>query len=130
MAAAVAAASAIGKAAPAVAGSVAFVAAIASAIVTFLKPQDTEQKYLTAGRRLGALRVKVGQALALDLHILFHRISSEMQTRLGVRDNTCPTDPREALLFDRAAEASVRRSLHPMLNQVDPSIYPKNRRRP
>ncbi|TQN42364.1 uncharacterized protein DUF4231 [Blastococcus colisei] len=68
VAAAVAAASVIGDAAPAVSGSAAVVSAIASAIVTFLKPQDTEQKYRTAGRRLGALRVKVRQALDLDLH--------------------------------------------------------------
>jgi hypothetical protein len=68
VAAAVAAASVIGEAAPAVAGSAAVVAAIASAVVAFLKPQDTEQKYLTTGRRLGALRVKVRQALNLDLH--------------------------------------------------------------
>lgn len=68
VAAATAAASAIGEAAPAVSATAAVIAALASAVVTFLKPQDTEQKYLTAGRRLGALRVKVRQALALDLH--------------------------------------------------------------
>lgn len=68
VAAAVAAASVIGEAAPAVSGSAAVISAIASAVVAFLKPQDTEQKYLTAGRRLGALRVKVRQALNLDLH--------------------------------------------------------------
>ena len=68
VAAAVAAASVIGEAAPAVAGSAAVVSAVASAVVAFLKPQDSEQKYLTAGRRLGALRVKVRQALNLDLH--------------------------------------------------------------
>jgi hypothetical protein len=71
-----------------------------------------------------------GMLLTKFRDILFHRISPAMQTRLGVRDTTCPTDPREALLFDRAAEASVRRTLHRMLNQIDPSIYPKNRRRP
>jgi hypothetical protein len=68
VAAAVAAGSVIGDAAPALAGSAAVVAAITSAIGTFLKPQDTEQKYLTSGRRLGALRVRVRQALVLDLH--------------------------------------------------------------
>jgi hypothetical protein len=71
-----------------------------------------------------------GMLLTKFRDILFHRISPAMQDRLGVRDTACPTDPREALLFDRAAEASVRRTLHRMLNQVDPSIYPKNQRRP
>jgi hypothetical protein len=68
VAAAIAAASVIADAVPVVSGSAAVLAAIASAIVTFLKPQDTEQKHLTAGRRLGALRVKVRQALTLDIH--------------------------------------------------------------
>jgi hypothetical protein len=68
VAAAVTAATVVAEAKPVVSGSAAVVSAIASAIVTFLKPQDTEQKYLTAGRRLGVLRVKVRQALSLDLH--------------------------------------------------------------
>ncbi|WP_261568731.1 SLATT domain-containing protein [Frankia gtarii] len=68
VAAAVAATTVVANAAPVVSGSAAVVAAVASGIVTFLKPQDTEQKYLAAGRRLGALRVKVRQALNLDLH--------------------------------------------------------------
>lgn len=67
-AAAVSAASIVAKAWPVISGSAAVIAAIASGIVTFLKPQDTEQKHLAAGRRLGALRVKVRQALNLDLH--------------------------------------------------------------
>ena len=71
-----------------------------------------------------------GMLLTKFRDILFHRISPAMQDRLGVRDVDCPADLREALLFDRAAEASVRRTLHRMLNQIDPSVYPKNRRRP
>lgn len=71
-----------------------------------------------------------GMLLTKFRDLLFHRISPAMQDRLGVRDTTCPSDPRAALLFDRAAEASVRRTLHRMLNQIDPSIYPKNQRRP
>jgi len=71
-----------------------------------------------------------GMLLTKFRDVLFHRISPAMQTLVGVRDTTCPNDPREALLFDRAAEASVRRTLHRMLNQIDPSIYPKNRIRP
>lgn len=68
VAAAIAAATIIGEAAPAVAGSAAVLAALASAVVAFLKPQDTETRYLTTGRRLGSLRVKVRQTLNLDLH--------------------------------------------------------------
>lgn len=68
VAAAVAAASVVAAAAPVFSASAAVIAAVTSGVVTFLKPQETEQKHLTAGRRLGALRVKVRQALALDLH--------------------------------------------------------------
>lgn len=68
IAAAVAAASIVAKALPVISGSAAVIAAITSGIVAFLKPQDTEQKHLAAGRRLGALRVKVRQSLNLDLH--------------------------------------------------------------
>lgn len=59
--------------------------------------------------------------------ILFHRISPAMQAALGVEDTDVPTDWRKRLLFDRAAAASVRRTLHRMLDRVDPSVYPKNR---
>lgn len=68
VAAAVAAATVIAKLSPVASGSAAVVAAVASGIVTFVKPQDTEQKHSAAARRLGALRVKVRQALNLDLH--------------------------------------------------------------
>lgn len=68
VAAAVAAATIVAKTVPAISGSAAVIAAVASGIVTFLKPQETEQQHLTAGRRLGALRVNVRQALSLDLH--------------------------------------------------------------
>jgi len=60
VAAAVAAATVVGKASP-------VVAALASAVNTFLKPQDAELKHLATGRQLGALRVRLRQAIALDL---------------------------------------------------------------
>ena len=66
--AAVAAATVVADTAPIVSGSAAVVATITSAVVTFLKAQDTQQKHLTAGRRLGALRVRIRQAHALELH--------------------------------------------------------------
>lgn len=68
VAATVAAASVIGDALPAVSATMAVVAAITSAVVTFVKPQDSSQKHLAAGRRLGALRVTVRHVMSLDLH--------------------------------------------------------------
>lgn len=50
-----------------VAGLAALVAAIASGLLTFLKPLDGEKRHLDAGRQLGALRVRVRQAIRLDL---------------------------------------------------------------
>lgn len=51
-----------------IAGVAALVAAIASAILTFRKPEEAAQQHLGAGRDLAALRVQVRQHLALDLH--------------------------------------------------------------
>lgn len=68
VAAAVAAASVVGNAAPVISGLAAVLASIASGITTFLKPQDAQQRHSVTGRRLGALRVTVRQAVNLDLH--------------------------------------------------------------
>jgi hypothetical protein len=67
IAATVAAATVVAQTTPAVPGIAALVAALASGLVTFLEPQETERRHLDAGRRLGALRVRTRQAIALDL---------------------------------------------------------------
>jgi hypothetical protein len=66
--AALAATSVVADWSPVIAGIAAVVSAITSGVVTFLKPQDLEQKHLVAGRHLGALRVDVRQVVDLDLH--------------------------------------------------------------
>lgn len=111
VAAAFAAASVIADAVPVVSGSAAVLAAIASSIVTFLKPQDTEQKHLTAGRRLGALRVKVRQALTLDLHPgqpeqgdAWRRLASTLAEEKGKIDADAPGTSNRAF---RAARAKI-----------------------
>lgn len=65
--AAIAAGTIVSQRSPLVAGFAALVAAIASGLLTFLKPLDGEKRHLDAGRRLGALRVRVRQAIRLDL---------------------------------------------------------------
>lgn len=67
IAASVAAATVLADATPVVTGVAALIAAIASGLLTFLKPTEAEGQHLDAGRRLGALRVRVRQALRLDL---------------------------------------------------------------
>jgi len=67
VAATVAAATVVAQTTPIIPGIAALIAALASGLVTFLKPQDTERRHLDAGRRLGALRVRTRQAIALDL---------------------------------------------------------------
>lgn len=64
--AAVAAAAVVAEIGPWVPGTAALLAAIGSGALTFLKPKDTAAVHLDAGRRLGALRVKVRQAIHLD----------------------------------------------------------------
>ncbi|GAA2220708.1 hypothetical protein GCM10010413_10090 [Promicromonospora sukumoe] len=67
IAASVAAATVLADATPVIAGIAALIAAIASGLLTFLKPTEAENNHLDAGRKLGALRVRVRQALRLDL---------------------------------------------------------------
>ncbi|MFD6165195.1 SLATT domain-containing protein [Oerskovia sp. NPDC060287] len=52
---------------PLIASLAALAAAIASGLLTFLKPPDLEKRHLDAGRRLGALRVRVRQAIRFDV---------------------------------------------------------------
>jgi hypothetical protein len=66
--AAVAAGGIIAEEHQAIAGVAALVAAVASAVLTFRKPEEAAQQHLGAGRDLGSLRVQVRQHLALDLH--------------------------------------------------------------
>ncbi|WP_100351312.1 SLATT domain-containing protein [Luteimicrobium subarcticum] len=71
IAASVAAATVVAKSAPTVTGIAALVAAIASGLLTFLKPKDAEQRHLNVARRLGALRVRARAAVRLDLSTVF-----------------------------------------------------------
>ena len=52
------------------AGLLALGAAIASGVLTFMKPERTAEQHLAAGRQLAALRVRARQALNLDLPAL------------------------------------------------------------
>ncbi|MGY1845455.1 hypothetical protein [Modestobacter sp. SYSU DS0875] len=94
------------------------------------RPARTTVEAVLVAMWLSALDGR-GMLITQFRDVLFHRISPAMQTRLAVRGATCPAKDATpaALRWDRAAEASVRRTLHRMLTQIDPSIYPKNRRR-
>lgn len=67
IAAACAAASVVAQAAPVVSSSAALIAAVSSAVLTFVNPQDSEVRHLSAARELGALRVRARQVISLDL---------------------------------------------------------------
>lgn len=62
-----AAATTIATSAPVAAGIAAVVATIASALITFLKPESRAQQHQGTGRRLGVLRVQIRQSTLLDL---------------------------------------------------------------
>lgn len=64
--AAVAAAAVVAEVGPWLPGVAALLAAVGSGVLTFLKPKDASGAHLYTGRRLGALRVKVRQAVHLD----------------------------------------------------------------
>jgi hypothetical protein len=51
-----------------ISGVLALVAFLASAVVTFVEPEEKASQHLTAGRALGALRVRARQHRELDPH--------------------------------------------------------------
>jgi hypothetical protein len=87
----------------AVAGVAALVAAIASAVLTFRKPEEAAEQHLGAGRDLGALRVQVRQHLSVDLHA------------------SSPTDPslwRAMITTVSESKASLDRSAPPITDSA------------
>ena len=63
------------------AGVLALIGAMLSGLLTFLRPEESAQQHLNAGRQLGALRVELRQAITLDSK----RLSSESMREL-IRD--------------------------------------------
>jgi hypothetical protein len=69
--------------------------------------------------------------------LLFHKISDESRTRLGITFETRPTRPEDQprndpsskadRKWDTNSEKAVGRAFHRMLASVDPSIHPKGR---
>jgi rubrerythrin len=68
--AAAAAASIVAELSKVAAGLLALGAAIASGVLTFMKPDRRAEQHLAAGRQLAALRVRARQVLNLDLQHL------------------------------------------------------------
>lgn len=69
----------------------------------------------------------------LTLHmrdVLFHQISDEMKTRIGIRIREVPPEPDARLAYDLNTVACVRRRFRNMIKQVDPSVLKKNLRLP
>lgn len=78
--AAAAAAASLLKDAPLLTGALALIASIASAALTFEKPDKQAEQHLVAGRRLGALRVELRQLMQIDLG---HVQDEDVRKRLG-----------------------------------------------
>jgi hypothetical protein len=66
--AAAAAATIVADKSPVLSGSLALVATLASALVTFVKPEARAAQHLAAARNLGAIRVQARQHREVDLH--------------------------------------------------------------
>jgi hypothetical protein len=66
--AAAAAATIVADKSPVLSGSLALVAALASAMLTFVKPEEIAAQHLSAARALGAIRVLARQHREVDLH--------------------------------------------------------------
>jgi hypothetical protein len=67
--------------------------------------------------------------LALHMRdVLFHQISPQMQTEIGIRADVAPSAPDKRLAYDLSSVACVSRRFRSMLSHIDPSPLPKNRR--
>jgi hypothetical protein len=79
---------------PAVAGVLALSAALASGVLTFLKPDQQAATHLAAGRQLGVLRVELRQLVHLDLNHLpepeVRAALADIASRKADIDNAAP----------------------------------------
>ena len=78
----------------ALAGILALLAAIMSAVLTFMSPEKSAEQHLGAGRQLGALRVKLRQAVGLDLPTLplqdLRKLVSDLAAEKSAIDGASP----------------------------------------
>lgn len=117
--------------------------------IAFIKASGTAE-FITARR--DARKVKTGRkakishrALLVGMHLtvadgspllltvirqtLLERLSPPMRALLDITFPTRPADPAEHARWEEAADASVRRAFHRLLDSIDPSTMPKNRTR-
>ncbi|GIG03286.1 SLATT domain-containing protein [Catellatospora citrea] len=75
-------------------GTLALIAAISSAVLTFVKPEQLSEQHLSAGRQLNALRVQARQLLSLDLPRLpfkdVRRAIADIATKKATVDTAAP----------------------------------------
>lgn len=108
--AAVAAGTIVAERSPLVAGVAALVAAITSGLLTFLKPLDGEKRHLDAGRRLGALRVRVRQSIRLDLSPDLRTTTEDLRKlALGFADEKARIDADAPATSGRAFKAARKK---------------------
>ena len=89
-----AAATIVTKLGEALAGVLSLFAAIMAAVLTFMSPEKSAEQHLSAGRQLGALRVKLRQVIALDLATLpvrdLRRLASDLAAEKAAIDGASP----------------------------------------
>lgn len=68
LAAAASVATIVGEASAVISGGLALIASLASAVLTFVKPEEKAAQHLSAARLLGDIRVRARQHRELDLH--------------------------------------------------------------
>jgi hypothetical protein len=101
-----AAATIVASALPIVSGGLALVGAVASALLTFMKPDSIGSQHLATGRQLAALRVKMRQTLHMDVGRLTageirERIDILSDAKAEVDQSSPPTTRRD---YDSASK--------------------------
>jgi hypothetical protein len=110
LAGALAAAAVVSNRSKTVAALLALTASMASGIVTFVKPQEKAQQHLDGGRDLGALRVRVRQALELDLAAPDPNLEAARKATARFADQKAAIDKAAPALTDasyRAGKAKI-----------------------
>lgn len=99
-----------------VAGILALGAAIVSGVLTFMKPETAAEQHLSAGRQLGALRVRTRQLLQLDL------------TRLPVKElrKAITEVEREKATIDAAAPGTTAKNFTVARNRIQSGIFDRD----
>jgi hypothetical protein len=95
---------------PVIAGVLALIGAVGTALLTFLKPDKRAEHHLAVGRQLGALRVELRHLMRLDLgHVPDQEVRDGISDITGRKAEIDSTAPGTAERHYRTAKQKIDR---------------------